>query len=77
VSLANLVADRGSSVTYLHVKGHAGHLLNEAADTLAKVARQWLRNNEHLDRAAMTARATDLAAAFLTTWKQEQAAKPL
>lgn len=51
-----------------HVKGHSGHLLNEAADSLAKIARR--RMTESFDA---TARAADLAASFLLTWHQQAA----
>jgi len=70
VILADLIAERGSEITYTHVKGHAGHVLNEAADALAKIARRWLRSSEKPGRDAMTARAADFAAAFLATWHQ-------
>jgi len=70
VKLADLVAERSSQITYTHVKGHAGHVLNEAADALAKIARRWLRSSEKPGRDAMTARAADFAAAFLATWHQ-------
>ena len=48
-----------------HVKGHSGHPLNEAADSLASIARR--RLTESFDAAA---RAEDLAKSFLLTWHQ-------
>jgi ribonuclease HI len=71
VRLARLTADRGAEVTYTHVKGHAGHLLNEAADALAGVARRWVSSTSRPGQAAMIARAADIAASFLTTWSQQ------
>lgn len=51
-----------------HVKGHSGHPLNEAADSLAKIARR--RMTEPFDAVG---RAADLAASFLLTWHQQAA----
>lgn len=48
-----------------HVKAHSGHPLNEAADSLASIARR--RLTEPFDA---TARAEDLAKSFLLTWHQ-------
>jgi ribonuclease HI len=48
-----------------HVKAHSGHPLNEAADSLASIARRHL--TESFDAAA---RAEDLAKSFLLTWHQ-------
>jgi ribonuclease HI len=48
-----------------HVKAHSGHPLNEAADSLASIARR--RLTESFDAAA---RAEDLAKSFLLTWHQ-------
>jgi len=39
--LARTVARHGANLTVEHVKGHAGQLLNEAADSLAKIGRSW------------------------------------
>ncbi|MCO5967498.1 RNase H family protein [Actinoallomurus soli] len=48
-----------------HVKAHSGHPLNEAADSMASIARRSL--SESFDAAA---RAEDLAKSFLLTWHQ-------
>jgi ribonuclease HI len=48
-----------------HVKAHSGHPLNEAADSLASIARRSL--TESFDAAT---RAEDLAKSFLLTWHQ-------
>jgi ribonuclease HI len=48
-----------------HVKGHSGHLLNEAADSLASIARR--RLSASFDA---TARAEALAESFLLSWHQ-------
>jgi ribonuclease HI len=50
-------------VSYQHVRGHTGHLLNEAADALSAMARRRLR--EPFDHRA---RARDLVDAFLAEW---------
>jgi len=49
-------------VTFQHVKSHDGHLLNEAADALAAIARR------HTDRVEIRARAERLVASFLIDW---------
>ena len=41
VRLARLVTNHPSLVTATWVRGHSGHPLNEAADTLAKIGRAW------------------------------------
>ena len=48
-----------------HVKAHSGHPLNEAADSLASIARR--RISEPFDAAA---RAEELAKSFLLSWHQ-------
>ncbi|MEO5876432.1 MAG: hypothetical protein ABIS86_16470 [Streptosporangiaceae bacterium] len=62
VGLAELIAGRPDLI-FRHIKGHSGHLLNEAADSLAKIAR--LRVTETFDAAA---RAEGLVEAFLVAW---------
>jgi ribonuclease HI len=59
------LADRISrtNVVFEHVKGHDGHPLNEAADSLSAMARRWV--SEHFD---VTDRATGLVSAFLRDW---------
>lgn len=62
VRLAELVAGR-PDLTFAHVKAHAHHALNEAADSLAHMARR--RIAEPFD---VHARAYDLVEAFLRDW---------
>jgi hypothetical protein len=62
VRLAQLVAG-APDVTYRHVKAHAGHPLNEAADALASMARR--RVTERFD---VRPRAVSLVDAFLRDW---------
>jgi ribonuclease HI len=62
VALAHRVADE-PGLTFEHVKGHRGHFLNEAADSLAKMARRNLR-----ERFDVATRASDLVDSFLLDW---------
>ncbi|GAA4562796.1 hypothetical protein GCM10023176_05320 [Micromonospora coerulea] len=62
VRLAGLVAKR-PDLTFQHVKAHAHHALNEAADSLAHMARR--RVEEPFD---VRPRAHDLVEAFLRDW---------
>lgn len=55
-------------VTFQHVKGHDGHPLNEAADSLSAMARRWV--GEHFD---VTDRAAGLVKAFLRDWHTARA----
>jgi len=64
--IAVLVAGRPGLV-FSHVRGHNGHLLNEAADSLAKIARECRDGKRHGDLAAVHAKAADLVAAFLVS----------
>jgi ribonuclease HI len=59
------LADRISrtDVLFQHVKGHHGHPLNEAADSLSAMARRWV--GEHFD---VSERAAGLVKAFLRDW---------
>lgn len=50
-------------VSFRHVKGHNGHLLNAAADALSSMARRRVR-----ERFDLRARAHDLVHAFLRDW---------
>ncbi|MEO3816373.1 RNase H family protein [Plantactinospora sp. B24E8] len=70
VRLAQRVADL-PQVTFEHVRGHTGHLLNEAADALSAMARRRLR--ERFDHRA---RARDLVDAFLTQWHTTNSPSP-
>jgi ribonuclease HI len=71
VTLAGLVRSRGDELTTAHVKGHAGHTLNEGADLLATIARRWVAATETLPQKAMRAEAADIAATFLAQWHRE------
>jgi ribonuclease HI len=51
-------------IRFLHVKGHGRHLLNETADSLAKMARQQRPNNA-------ANRAQDFVQIFLKAWHAE------
>ncbi|WP_165823105.1 ribonuclease HI [Micromonospora globispora] len=62
VRLADLVAER-PDLTFAHVKAHAGHALNEAADGLSRMARR--RVEEPFD---VRPRAHDLVEAFVRDW---------
>jgi ribonuclease HI len=71
VTLACLVRARGDELTTAHVKGHAGHTLNEGADLLATIARRWVAASETLPQKAMRAEAADIATTFLAQWHRE------
>jgi ribonuclease HI len=71
VTLADLVSGRRDGLTLAHVKGHAGHTLNEGADLLATIARRWVAATETLPQKAMRAEAADIAATFLAQWHHE------
>jgi ribonuclease HI len=71
VTLAEQVCARRRELVLSHVKGHAGHTLNEGADLLAKRARHWIEKPETLSQQAMQADAADLAATFLAQWHWE------
>ncbi|MEV6373608.1 ribonuclease HI [Micromonospora musae] len=62
IRLAELVASR-TDLTFTHVKAHAHHALNEAADSLARMARR--RVEEPFD---VRQRAHALVEAFLRDW---------
>jgi ribonuclease HI len=71
VTLAELVSARRDELALAHVKGHAGHTLNEGADLLATIARRWVAAAETLPPKAMQAEAADIAATFLAQWHRE------
>ena len=71
VTLAELVSARRRELALAHVKGHAGHTLNEGADLLATIARRWIAAPETLPQKAMQAEAADIAATFLAQWHRE------
>jgi ribonuclease HI len=71
VTLAELASARRRELALAHVKGHAGHTLNEGADLLATVARRWVAADETLPPKAMQAEAADIAATFLAQWHRE------
>ena len=71
VTLAELVSGRRGELALAHVKGHAGHTLNEGADLLATIARRWVAAAETLPQKAMQAEAADIAATFLAQWHRE------
>lgn len=52
----------------VHIPGHRGHHLNEAADILAKMARRWRSGEDQATPDQMTARIGEVCAAFLRSW---------
>ncbi|GAB3652768.1 hypothetical protein GCM10027589_10470 [Actinocorallia lasiicapitis] len=68
LSLARLLAQHPHH-TFQHVKGHSGHLLNEAADSLASIGRRRPTLEYDAD-----ARACDLVDSFLTSWTEHRTA---
>jgi ribonuclease HI len=52
----------------VHVFGHRGHHLNEAADILAKMARRWRSGEDVTTPEQMTARIGSVCSAFLRSW---------
>jgi ribonuclease HI len=63
---------RRTDVVFQHVKGHHGHPLNEAADSLSAMARRWV--GEHFD---VSERAAGLVKAFLRDWHAGPGALPV
>lgn len=61
--LAAFVAVHHPLIAWSHVKGHNGHHLNEAADSLAKIGREWCRGTYRRPQAQE--RAHRLAEGFL------------
>ena len=52
----------------VHVPGHRGHHLNEAADILAKLARRWRSGEDQASPEQMLARIEAQCTAFLRSW---------
>lgn len=74
VRLAEEMAAR-PRLTVRPVKGHSGHLLNEAADSLASMARCRVADpRHHGDTTQLIAHAGDFVASFLRQWHAEQEA---
>jgi hypothetical protein len=59
-------------LTFRHVGSHGGHLLNEAADALARMARSCAAGERTGDEAALTGHAGGLAIAFLRAWHESE-----
>jgi ribonuclease HI len=76
VALADLIRQRQAELTFEHVHGHAGHLLNEAADALARSALRHMARQGDGSAADAAARAEDLVASFLRSWRDAEAVKP-
>lgn len=70
--LASLVSTYPDNLHVTWVRGHSGHLLNECADSLAKLGRRWLI--EDLNRAAVRERAEWLVSGFLADPRLREAA---
>lgn len=66
VRLASLVARLGPALRVQHVAAHDGHLLNEAADSLAGLGRRRVD-----DSFPVVDRATGLVESFLMSWVRE------
>jgi ribonuclease HI len=62
VRLARKVADIGDRLSVVKVAGHTGDLLNECADSLAKIGR------DAADKTEMQQRAERLVSGFLDVW---------
>ncbi|WP_157996071.1 ribonuclease HI [Thermomonospora amylolytica] len=70
VRLAEMVA-ASPHLRFVHVAGHSGHPLNEAADSLASFARKCLAGERRGGPAAWEEHASDLADAFLRSWREQ------
>lgn len=53
---ATFIGEHQHLIAWNHVKGHSGHLLNEAADSLAKIGREWCRGQYRRPEAEQRAR---------------------
>jgi ribonuclease HI len=66
--LRHLVVTHAANLTVEKVKGHAGDVLNEGADTLAQLGMRWMRDNVADDEVAR--RAAGIAEGFLADWRR-------
>lgn len=62
------VAEHAGNLTVETVKGHAGDVLNEAADTLALIGMRWARDN--LTKVQARERGQAAAEGFLAQWRR-------
>jgi len=62
------VAAHPDHLTVEHTKGHAGDVLNTAADTLAQLGMRWGRDG--LAKPEVLRRARDIATGFLAQWRR-------
>lgn len=73
--IATTIAGR-RDLAFKHVHGHAGHLLNEAADSLAKIARECRAGDmQRGDLDDVSGRANDLAEQFLRAWRDMETSR--
>jgi|SoiMethySBSTD1v2_1073268.scaffolds.fasta_scaffold228195_1 ribonuclease HI len=70
VRIQELVGSNASRVSVHWVRGHSGHLLNEGADSLAKMARRHAERLDGRTTAQLHTHAADLAEAFLRAHSQ-------
>jgi ribonuclease HI len=66
--LRRAVATHAANITVEVVKGHAGDVLNEAADTLAQLGMRWGR--DALTKPQVRERARGIAEGFLEQWRR-------
>lgn len=64
--LCDLIGGRQRQISWTHVRSHAGHPLNEAADSLAKIAREFRQRG--LNPREVESRASGLVEAFLASY---------
>lgn len=70
--LARTVAEHPHNITARWVRGHSGHLLNEAADALARIGSRW--RIDRLDKEVVSRRAAFLVDGFLADPRLREAA---
>ena len=68
--LRQAIAAHPGHLTVQHVKGHAGNVLNEAADTLAQLGMRWARDNLTSDD--VVHRAEGVAGGFLDDYRRHR-----